>query len=318
MDTMSRSPVILVYSRSAKAFGDWLAAHDCPGTIHPASSPEDVAAVIGTAEVVLAASRFPVELFARAKRLQWVQSMGAGVDELVGAPLLPPEVVISRIVGQFGSYIAEYVFAELLATARSLERVRAAQRERRWDHFVAQTLQGQTLGVAGLGSIGKEIVRKGRALDMAVYGLSRSGTAAALVDRHFTPDRWIDFVGDLDVLVLALPRTAETEKVVDADVLGAMRPQAVLINVGRGILVDERALIQAIRGKQIAGAVLDVFETEPLPEDSPLWDLPGVRVSPHIAGPSTPEGVGSYFLSNVHRFILGEPLAGFVDRSLGY
>jgi glyoxylate/hydroxypyruvate reductase A len=312
---LSRSPIILVYSRSPKIFDDWLTAHDCPGTVLTASRPDEAAAVIDRVEVILA-SRFPAELLARAPQLRWVQSLGAGVDELVGS--LAPDIVISLFVGQFGGYMAEYVFAELLASTRGLERVRAAQRERRWDHFVANTLQGQTLGVAGLGSIGTEIVRKGRAFDMRVYGLSRSGTAADRVDRHFTPDNWTDFVRDLDVLVLALPRTPATERVVDAKVLGAMRPEAVLINVGRGTLVDENALIQALRQKRLAGAILDVFQTEPLPAFSPLWDLPGVRVSPHLAGPSTAEGVGSFFLSNLHLYLRGESLAGIVDRSRGY
>jgi len=314
----ARPPVILVYSRrSAEGFRDWLATHGCPGTLLTASNPAEAAAVIGDVEAILA-WRFPVELFASAPRLQWVQSLGAGVEDLVSAPSLAPQVALTRIVDQFGSYVAEYVFGELLARVRQIERVRLAQSQHRWNHFIAESLGGRTLGVAGLGSIGKEIVRKGRAFDMRVYGLSRSGLRSNIVDRHFTPGHWFEFVGDLDVLVLTLPQTAETDRILDAGTLAAMRSSALVVNVGRGVLVDEDALIDALRGKRLGGAILDVFQTEPLPEGSPLWDLPGVTVSPHIAGPSTIEGVGSSFLSNVKRFMRGEPLAGLVDRSLGY
>jgi glyoxylate/hydroxypyruvate reductase len=315
---MSRSPVILVYSRrSPDSFRDWLTAHGCPGTVLSASTPSEAAAVMAGVEIILA-SRVPEELFTAAPRLRWIQSLGAGVDDLLGASGLAPSVVVTRIVGQFGGFIAEYVFGELLARVRDFERVREAQSRHCWDHFVARSLAGHTLGIAGLGSIGREIVRKGRAFDMRVYGLSRSAAGAALVDRHFAPDGWLDFVRDLDLLVLTLPRTPATEAVVDAGVLAAMRPDAILVNVGRGNLVDEDALIQALRQRKLGGAILDVFSTEPLPEDSPFWDLPGVTVSPHIAGPSTAEGVGSFFLDNVHRFMRGEPLTGLVDRSLGY
>jgi glyoxylate/hydroxypyruvate reductase A len=314
---MSRSPVILVFSRSPDTLGAWLAEHACPGTLLTASSSDDAAAVIHEVEAVLA-WRFPVELFASAPRLRWVQSMGAGVDDLVGAASLAPDVAITRIVGQFGGYVAEYVFAELLARVRRLKDVRAAQSQRRWNHFIAGTLEGQTLGVAGLGSIGMEIVRKGQAFDMRVYGLSRSMVRADEVDLHFTSESWIEFVRDLDVLVLTLPRTSDTEGVINAQVLGAMRPEAILVNVGRGSLVDEKALVEALRMQKISGAILDVFQREPLPQDSPFWELPGVIVTPHVAGPSTTQGVGTFFLSNVRRFVRGEVLAGLVDRSLGY
>jgi glyoxylate/hydroxypyruvate reductase A len=153
---------------------------------------------------------------------------------------------------------------------------------------------------------------------MRIHGLSKTASASHLVDRHFTPDGWIEFVRDLDVLVLALPLTRETEGVVDGRVIASMRSGAVLVNVGRGLLVDEVALVDALCHGTIGGAVLDVFQTEPLPPDSPLWNLHGVTVTPHISGPSTIEGVGAFFLDNVHRFVRGDPLAGAVDRWRGY
>lgn len=311
-------PIILAYSRRiAPELRAWLLAHDCPGTVLTASTAEEAGPLIGDAEILFGAG-FPTELMASAAHLRWVQSINAGINELVAAEAIPDTVTLTRIVGQFGTPIAEYVFAECLAHVRELERTRTAQRERRWDHFVAGTLAGKTLGVAGLGSIGREIVRKGRAFDMQVYGLSRSGTAAGIVDRHFGPNDWLEFAAGVDVLVLTLPWTAETAGVIARSVLAAMRPDSLLVNVGRGALIDDEALIEAAREGRIGGAVLDVFQHEPLPADHPLWSTPNIIVTPHISGPSTVDGVSQFFLANLQRYLAGEPLLGVVDRVRGY
>lgn len=312
-----QGPHILIYSRDPEPFRQWLEDHGCPGRCDAASSLEEAEAVIGDVDVILG-GRIPDGLLARAHALRWFQSMNAGIENLVAAEGLRPEVLLTRVVDQFGGPISEYVFAELLARVREIERLREMQARREWRHFVTDTLAGKVLGVAGLGSIGKEIVRKGKAFDMTVYGLSRTGAGASSVDRHFDGDSWIDFVRDLDVLVLTLPLTPETEGVVDAQVLAAMPEKAILVNVGRGALIDEAALIRAVQEGRIAGAILDVFTQEPLPADNPLWDLPGVTVTPHISGPSTVEGVGRLFLENLKRFMNGETLVGIVDRGRGY
>ncbi len=318
MDRFSeRRPTILVYSRRiAQDIRAWLLDHDVPGTVLAASSPEEARPLMGDVEILFGAG-FSTAVVASAPRLQWIQSMNAGIEELA-ADWIPNSVTVTRVVGQFGNSIAEYVFAELLARVREIERTRTAQRERRWEHFVSDTLEGKTLGVAGLGSIGREIVRKGRAFDMRVHGLSRTGESAGTVDRHFGPDEWPKFAAGIDVLVLTLPRTAETEGIVGRAVLETMRSDAVLINVGRGALVNEAALIEAVRERRIGGAILDVFQEEPLPESSALWSTPHVIVTPHISGPSTVEGVSQYFLANLERFRRGEPLIGVVDRTSGY
>lgn len=310
------APCTLIYSRQAAEFTSWLADHQLPGTIVTASSPDEAQQHLASTEVLLS-WHFPDDLFIHAPRLRWVQSLGAGVEDLVGSRL-SRDVVVTRVVGQFGGPIAEYVFAELLARVRELDRLRAMQRRREWGHIMPGTLAGKTLGVAGLGSIGGEIVRKARAFDMRVYGLSRGGGHVGAVDRHFTPEAWELFVRDLDVLVLTLPLTPETDGVVNAAILAAMRQDAVLVNVGRGRLIVENDLIHALEGQRLGGAILDVFEHEPLPPEDPLWSLPGVTVTPHISGPSTVEGVGSLFLENMHRYLAGRDLLGVVDRSRGY
>lgn len=311
-------PVILAYSRRiASDLRAWLLAHGAPGTILVASSPEEARQLIGDVDILFGAS-FPLELIPSASRLCWIQSMNAGVEELVAAEAIPPTVTVTRVIDQFGKPIAEYVFAEYLAHVRALDRTRSGQRERRWDHFIAGTLEGKTLGVAGLGSIGREIVRKGRAFDMTVVGSSRTGASAGIVDRHFGPDEWLEFAAAVDVLVLTLPRTAETEGVVGRLVLAAMRPNSLLINVGRGALLDEDAVVEFVRAGRIGGAILDVFQEEPLPADSPLWSTPNIVVTPHISGPSTVDGVSQFFLANLQRYLAGESLLGVVDRARGY
>ncbi len=309
---------ILVYARGgAEHYAEAVRRAVPTAVVRAASDPAAARAAVPDAEILLS-WRLPHELYALAARLRWVQCLGAGVEDIVAAAELPRSVAVTRIVDQFGVSIAEYVFAELLARVRDLERVRAQQAERLWRPFVAERLAGRTLGVAGLGSIGREVVRKGRAFDMRVLGLSRTAAPDGLVDRHFGPDAWTAFVRELDYLVLVLPLTPQTRGVVGAEVLAAMRPGSVLVNVGRGAVVDEAALVEALRAGRPGGAVLDVFETEPLPPESPLWSLPGVTVSPHISGPSRTDEVAAFFLDNLARFERGEPLAGLVERERGY
>lgn len=309
---------ILVYAPGgAQRYADAVRLGAPGAEVRAAADPEAARRHLPDAEILLA-WRLPSELYGEARRLRWVQSLGAGVEDVVAAPALAPDVAITRIVDQFGPSIAEYVFAELLARVRRLDLARALQAERRWQGFLADRLGGRTIGVAGLGSIGREVVRKARAFDMRVYGLSRTAAQADSVDRHFGPDAWIAFVRDLDVLVLTLPLTPETRGVVDRAVLEAMRPESVLVNVGRGALVPEAALVEAIAAGRPGGAVLDVFESEPLSAQSPLWDLPGVTVTPHVSGPSRTDEVAAFFLDNLARFERGAPLVGLVDRGRGY
>lgn len=313
---MSEALSILVYARDPEPIAEAIRRRGVEAVVRTAHDADSARARIPEADVLFS-WRLPPELYMLGRRLRWVQSMGAGVEDIMAAPV-PDGVHVTRIVDQFGVSIAEYVFAELLSRVRRLDDTRAWQRERKWHHFVAQSLAGRTVGVAGLGSTGREVVRKARAFDMKVTGLSRTGQHGGLVDRHFAPDAWLDFVRDLDVLVLTLPLTADTRSAVGADVLRAMRPESVLVNVGRGALVPEAALVEALRAGRPGGAILDVFEREPLPADSPLWSLPGVTVTPHVSGPSRMDDVAEFFVDNLGRLARGETLRGLVDRQVGY
>ena len=288
-------------------------------SVQSASTVEEAEAKLKETEVIIS-WKFPLHLLERpeAKDVKWIQSLGAGVDDLVRSSFIGEEIVITRIVDQFGPAMSEYVFAHLLYTYQDMARSRAAQQEKQWTPFVTDLLQGKTIGIAGIGSIGKEIVKRARAFDMTVHGLSYTGKDAHLVDRHYTPDQWLAFVKDLDVLVLILPLTEQTRHVVNRDVLLAMKPSATLVNIGRGHLIAEEELVEVLQSGHLRAAILDVFQHEPLPEQSPLWRLPNVYVTPHMSGPSTHERIGEYILDNLARFGRGEALQGVVNRQAGY
>ncbi|MET1178591.1 D-2-hydroxyacid dehydrogenase [Peribacillus simplex] len=263
---------------------------------------------------------FPTQLLYKpmASSVRWFQSMGAGVNDLIADKSIPKNITLTRIIDQFGAYISEYVFSFLLEIVKDGPRMKQSQMERRWDPFISDTLKGKTIGVAGLGSIGAELVRKARAFDMNVHGLSFSGKQATLVDLHFTPNQWGEFVKDLDYLVLTLPLTDSTYHILNKDLLLAMKSNAYLINVGRGALIDEGDLISVMRAGHLQGAVLDVFETEPLPKEHVFWSMPNVFVTSHLSGPSTINEVSNFFIENLRRFLSEQPLKGLVDRNRGY
>ncbi|MCL6515456.1 MAG: D-2-hydroxyacid dehydrogenase [Alicyclobacillus sp.] len=316
----SSDPVILVYEprpHQARAYADRLRSAGLT-RIRVASDEREAAEHLPEAEVLFG-WRVPVRLLSSAGRLTWIQSMGAGVDDLCAARhLIPPGVVVTRVVGPFGVPIAEYVFAFLLHHFKGVERMRRAQRDGRWDPFVPGTLRGRRLGVAGLGAIGQAVVRLGRAFHMPVRGLSRSGERADIVDEHFGPDDWEDFAAGLDVLVLTLPLTDETRHIVGDRVLSRLRPGAAVVNVGRGALIREADLIHALESGHLGAAILDVFETEPLPTGHPFWRMSGVYVTPHLSGPSEVDDVTAVFLRNLRAWCDGRPLEGVVDLERQY
>lgn len=310
--------VVLVHHPShARTYADFVQKAFPDLDVRTSMTAEEAERRVPEADAILA-WRFPADLFAKAHRLRWVQSMGAGVEDLLAADGLAQGVRLTRVVDQFGPTIAEYVFAELLARVRHLEHARTLQARHEWQPYPVETLAGGVLGVAGLGSIGQEIVRKGRAFDMGVVGLSRTGKRAGTVDRHFGPGEWIRFAEASDVMVLTLPLTTATQGVVNERVLSALPVGAILVNVGRGALVRETDLVAALRAGRLAGAILDVFEKEPLSPKSPLWDLPGVTVTPHVSGPSRAADVCALFVENFRRLERGEELIGEVDRVGGY
>jgi glyoxylate/hydroxypyruvate reductase A len=279
-------------------------------------SPAEVLRKMPEAEVAFG-YRIPPEAFGAAGRLRLVQATSAGVDGFLRAPL-PPKVPLCRAVGVFEEPMAEYALAYLLAVSQGVPRVFAQQAGSRWLPFVPQSLQGRLLGIAGYGTIGRVIGRRAAALGMCVWGLRRRGGRARGAERIFGLRDLVAFLKPLDFLVITLPLTPATRGLIGRRELKAMRRTAWLMNIGRGPVLDEAALLTALDRGWIAGAVLDVFEQEPLPPAHPFWRHPRVIVTPHIAGPPTPEREVALLAENLRRLQKGRPLKGLVRRARGY
>ena len=282
------------------------------------ATPEELASEIGEVEILLAL-RPPSHLWHLAKRLRLIQMTGAGVDALLPAPGLEERVQIANARGVHAGQMSEYALGMMLAFARRLPRAIAQQRERRWHIFGARRLEGKTLGVLGLGSIGAEVARKASLLGMRVIGTQRAPKPCSYA-RVVGPDETERVVRESDFLVIVLPLTEETRGLLGPKLLRAMKPSAVLVNMARGGIVDEEELAVMLHENAIEGAALDVFEEEPLPETSPLWDAPNAILTPHNAGIASDymERVAKIFVENIGRAERGEPLLNPVDRTRGY
>jgi phosphoglycerate dehydrogenase-like enzyme len=249
--------------------------------------------------------------------LQWVQSTWAGVDALL-QPGLRRDYVLTNVRGVFGPAVAEYVLGYAIMHERlGWQRFRQ-QQEGDWDPAPPGSLQGKTLGLLGVGSIGAYVAGAVKPFGMRVLGYTRASEDHPAVDRYYHGGELLAFAAACDYVVCTLPNTPQTVHLIDAAFLAAMRPHAVLINVGRGATVDEAALVAALEGGRLGGAVLDVFEREPLPPDHLLWRLPNVIVTSHTAAVSFPEQIAPLFIDNYRRWAAGLPLLHRVDFAAGY
>ncbi len=314
----ARALDVLVYDASdARRYAELVRAPRGRVALHVASTPQEAAAHVAEAEV-LYAWKFPAELYEKAGRLRWLQGMGAGVEWAL-VPDLPPRVVVTRVPGVFGPWMAEYVLGWCLWVTQRMAAYRDAQRRREWiQHVPPERLAGKTLAVVGLGDIGRVVARAARALGMRVMGVTRSGRRVAGVERVYRSRELRRALGAADFVAVILPLNERTRGLIGAAELAAMRPTAWLLNIGRGPVVDEAALVRALGRRTIAGAVLDVFATEPLPPDHPLWALDNAVITPHISGPSTPQELAPVFNDNLARYLAGRPLRHVVDRRRGY
>jgi glyoxylate/hydroxypyruvate reductase A len=214
--------------------------------------------------------------------------------------------------------MAEYVLAYVLHFCQNIPRVLKAQREKKWDPFRMEFIHQKTLGVMGLGHIGKVVAQKARDAGMRVVSWDIARADVPYVERQFGSREMPDFLKEADFVVLTLPATPATKNLVGRDFFKAMKKPAYLINICRGAIVDEDALVEALTSGQIAGAVIDAMKEEPLPKESPLWDCPNLIVTAHISGPSLPEDMVEIFKENFRRFLRKEPLLGLIDFSRGF
>lgn len=300
-------------------------AADFPGVrfISHEGDPDALERHIGDADVVF--GHVPDRLLPAAARLRWVSSTGAGGDGFASeAYRARPEIAVTTASGVHVAAVPEQVLAMMLAFARRLpEQIVNQHGPHRWYWPTGMfELEGQTLAVLGLGRIGAALAGKAKGLGMRVTGMRRSErpVEGVALDRRFSPSELPEMLAEADHVAITLPGTPETHHLIGERELAAMRPTAHLYNVGRGRVVEQTALLEALRAGGIAGAGLDVTDPEPLPPDHPLWDLPNLILLNHYAGLTPRYGERCYRIlsDNLRRFLCGDELANQVDRRLGY
>jgi phosphoglycerate dehydrogenase-like enzyme len=281
------------------------------------ATADELKAALPEADVLLASFLWRNEYAEAAPRLRFIQSISAGTDQFSREVLKSRGIRLASAQGANERVVAEHAIALILAMTRHLGQARDNQHERRWAGMISdptarqQELGGRTLVIVGLGRIGTRLATLARAFDLEVIGVRRSPrTADDIVDEVVPPDRLLEVLPRADFLALTCPLTPETERLIRAEHFAAMKFGAYLINVARGKVVDEPALIEALSAGRIAGAGLDCFVEEPLPQDSPLWSFPNVLVTPHSAGETNryEANVISIFSENLDRLARGEEL----------
>lgn len=294
-------------------------------------------------EILYTSYATPLPSPEQVRSLRWVQLYSAGADTIVDHRLFQTSVIFTSASGVHSINMAEYVLTVVLAWFHRLPLMLERQRQRNWPSnlerqslFVSEELRGKTICLVGYGSIGRQIARLAGALGMRVlamhrrtdhdhrdYGFQFPGVGdpeGVLPARYYTPDRLHSMLNEGDIVVITVPLTSETREIFDEAAFQAMKPSAFLVNIARGEICNESALVRAIEEEQIAGAALDVFHQEPLPSDHPLWHFSNVFISPHSAG-LTPEydaRVATIFEENLRRYLVGEPLYNIIEKMLGY
>jgi phosphoglycerate dehydrogenase-like enzyme len=321
---MTELPVVLLYSGIASEdaqLAELILAKYPELPLLTANSEQELVERLPQAEVLYAyAFLFPIRLIHHAERLRWFQVMGVGVEGLVGFADVIEErdVQVTNARGIFDGAMAEYALAYILAHAQDVRRIVRQQAAREWTQFQPLRIQGMTVGILGLGSIGSEVARLCAAAGLRVIGTKRSPGTVANVERVYTVDQIDEFLPECDFLVSVLPHTTETVGLLNRDRLRRLKPSCFLVNMGRGTVFVEADLVEALREGWLAGAALDVFPEEPLPAGNPLWGLENVYVTPHISGLNRPEWMADVFLRNLERYSTGQPLLHQVDLRRGY
>jgi phosphoglycerate dehydrogenase-like enzyme len=264
---------------------------------------------IGTADALVTFGPMMADhVLAKAANLKWIQALGTGIDGIVDQPSLRREVLVTNMHGFHGAPVSEAALMSMLALARDLPRSLRSQRERKWVRFPGSLIRGKTVGIFGIGAIAAELAPRCKAMGMTVVGITSAQRPVTGFDRVFGRDELIAAVRDLDYLVLLTPYTPETRHIVNSGVFAAMKPGSYIINLARGGVVDEAALIQALEQGKLAGAALDVFAKEPLPDDHPFWDMDNVIITTHQGGffDGYPDHALPVVENNLRKFLAGD------------
>ncbi len=257
---------------------------------------------------ILLTNRISDELIKKASKIQWIQATTSRVDYIVNLPSLRKNVLITSTRGIHGPQMSEMAILLMLALSRNFPQIIRNQDQRVWERWPGKLLHQKKVGILGVGVIGEEIARKCKAFGMTVFGIDIVKRKVDAVDYFYGPEELLPVVQEVDYFIIVAPNTPQTQKLVGAKVFSSMKPTAFLISIGRGEIVDEEALIHALKTGQIAGSALDTFWTEPLPKDHPLWGIKNIIITPHVGGLSDiyVEQVLSIFEENLHRFLQGE------------
>jgi len=279
-------------------------------TIHPAAQEEEIGNFIEKTDILLT-NRISEAWIKKALKLHWIQATTTGVDYLINLPSLRKEVLLTSTRGIHGPQMSEMAILLMLALNRNLPQVIRNQDQGIWERYPGKLLYQKKVGIVGLGAIGREIAKKCKAFGMTVYGIATQKREVEGVDYSCGSEDLLQVLKEVDYLILVVPNTPRTRKMIGANELSSMKPTAYLINIARGEIVDEEALTHALKTGQIAGAALDTFCTEPLPKDHPFWGMKNVMITPHVGGMSDiyVEQVLSVFKENLRRFLRGEKQA---------
>lgn len=269
----------------------------------------------GSAELLRAA-------FEGGRKVRWVHSRSAGLDRVLFPALVKSDVPLTNGSGVFSQSLGEFALAAILYFAKDFRRMLRNQEAGRWEQFDVEEIAGQTVGIVGYGDIGRAVASRVHAMGMRVLALKRHAPSVTdpLISQYFAPQDLTAMIAECDFVVVAAPLTAETRHMIGDKAIAAMKPNAVVINVGRGPVVDQAALVRALTEKRIKGAGLDVFETEPIPEGDSIYKLENVLVSPHCADHTKDwlDQAMQFFLEQYGRFSSGKPLKNVVEKQLGY
>jgi phosphoglycerate dehydrogenase-like enzyme len=319
---MSNKLQVLLFLQNPKPYMDRLAADGlnerCDFTVLPPGTEPD-ATVLQNTEVLFSMGP-PPGLLAKMPRLKVIQSLTAGVDHWLARKDLTTAHTLIAARGTHRIQVPENILGALFHITKKYHQIALQQAESRWQRSVSDTLAGKTLGILGLGAIGQQVAMKAAALEMRVIGTKRTPEPVAGVEKVYGFDDTDKVLAASDYVVVLLPVTPLTENLLNSQRIAKMKPSAWLINFARGAIIVDNDLIAAVKAKTIAGAVLDVFRTEPLPSEHPFWKTPGIWVLPHIGGyhPERDSWVAELLSDNIRRHLDGQPLREVVDRERGY
>lgn len=285
---------------------------------HAVTREEDIRKHVEKMEILVTIFRISDELLKQAVNLKWIQVLGTGVNYIINRPSLRKDIILTSCRGIHGPQMSEMAFLLMLALNRNFPQITRNQDSRIWERWPAKLLYEKKVGILGMGVIGEEIARKCKAFGMTVFGIDIVRRELNSVDFFYGPEDLPRVAGEVDYLILVAPSTPETEKIVGIEVLERMKSTAFLINIARGELVDEEALIRVLETGKIAGAALDALSVEPLPKEHPLWGIKNVIITPHIGGMSDiyQDQVMPIVEENLRRFLQGERrnLVNYIER----